>query len=115
MQRRCLFLLMAATLAGLLTAPGCSQKRKAKISKTMASWVGHHQSELLASWGAPSREASDGKGGKILVYEYDRSRRTTGRVDAYGNFSAQDHSYVARREFFVAKDGKIYRWKWQGW
>jgi hypothetical protein len=40
----------------------------AQISNAMASWVGHHQSELIASWGPPQHVSIDGKSGAVLIY-----------------------------------------------
>lgn len=89
---------------------GCSQK----VNEVMNSWVGRQHSELVAVWGAPTREMSDGGEGKILVYEYPRNRGMHGNVDAHGNFYARSRSYTATREFFVDSGGRIYRWRWSG-
>jgi len=39
-------LILFLSIASLLLS-GCASN----INKTMQSWVGHHQSELIASWG----------------------------------------------------------------
>ena len=78
-----------------LALAGCASR----TSKTMASWVGHDYSELVMSWGAPHREAPDGKGGRIIVYEYRDFQRGT--------------SFTYTREFFIDDDDKVYSWRWQ--
>lgn len=89
-------------------------------SKVMDSWVGHHQSELIASWGPPTRTADDGKGGTILIYEYYRDLgQKEGRayVDYRGNIRYTDpkqRGYTAVRMFYVDENGIIYYWRRQG-
>jgi protein involved in sex pheromone biosynthesis len=41
------------------------------------SWMGSHKSELIRSWGPPTRIQSDGEGGEILIYE---SAQTSGYI-----------------------------------
>jgi len=90
------------------------------INKTMDSWVGRHQSELIASWGPPNRVADDGKGGRILIYgSYVDLGQTPGRgdVDYFGNITytaPQQRGYTRTRMFYVDSDGYIYSWRWQG-
>ena len=54
----------------------------------MDSWMNSHQSDLIASWGPPTRTTSDGKGGSILIYEkYVDLGQSPGKaqVDIFGN------------------------------
>jgi hypothetical protein len=53
--------------------PGC-----ASINKTMQSWVGNHQSDLIANWGPPQQVMDDGRGGKIFIYFTTRSFTSPG-------------------------------------
>ncbi|SRR6266508_5471973 len=90
----------------LVTLGGC-----ASVDSMMASWMGHHQSELIASWGPPQRTASDGAGGTVLIYlEYRSQVGRTGSV--LGALTAGGS--VAERMFYVNADGIIYRWRWRG-
>jgi len=99
----------------ILTSLGC-----ASTSKNMASWVGHHQSELIASWGPPTRISSDGKGGSILIYEeYVNLGQTPGRatVDYWGNITytnPKQQGYIRTRMYYINEEGYIYSWRWQG-
>lgn len=98
----------------ILVVAGCVSP-----SKTMQSWVGHHQSELIASWGPPQSTASDGAGGTILIYgSYVNLGQQPGQVyGSYGNYyytAPQQRGYQRTRMFYVNSSGIIYRWRWQG-
>lgn len=95
---------------------GCASK----INETMQSWVGHHQADLIASWGPPNQRASDGKGGEILIYisQVDMGQ-TPGRAttDYFGNVTytaPTQNSYQRTRMFYIDQDGYIYHWRWKG-
>ncbi len=108
---------IAALGAMILTlcVSGCTSP-----SKVMQSWVGSHQSDLIASWGPPNRTASDGKGGTILIYEqYVNLGQTPGHAttDYFGNITytaPQQQGYQRSRMLWVDENGVIYRWKWKG-
>jgi hypothetical protein len=95
----------------LTTTVGC-----ASVNSQMQSWVGHHQAELIASWGPPARTAADGNGGTILIYyQYRDFGQTRGKVYSDGSYTApRENGYVAQRMFYVNPDGVIYSWRWQG-
>ena len=65
-------------------------------SAVMKSWVGHHESELLAKWGAPDSvmQLEDGK--KIYTWK---------RV-----WSDQNGVHQGRQTFTIDTDGKITHW-----
>ena len=96
-------------------ATGCTSP-----STVMQAWVGHHQGDLIQSWGPPTRTTSDGRGGEILVYEYDRNMgqipgRAVRNYDGSVSYtSPQSNGYVASRMFWVNKEGIIYTWQWKG-
>lgn len=96
------------------------KEREASVTELMNSWLGSHQSDLIASWGPPKRTASDGKGGTILIYEeYVDLGQTSGRayVDYWGNITytnPQQRGYTRTRMFYVNERGYIYNWRWQG-
>ena len=96
---------------------GCSTGEE--ISKAMNSWVGSHYSDMMLKWGPPTYSTSDGKGGQILVYQYDRNG---GSIPGYATkigktifyTAPQNISYTAERMFWVNADGIIYSWRWKG-
>lgn len=120
---------MLFALCVLLAAAGC-----ANVRAVMDSWVGHHQSELILSWGPPQAVYSDGKDGTILVYSQERTWTTPGRADTrggptvvYGNRNIarswratttytppRTHSYTVSRMFYVDPEGRIYAWRCKG-
>ena len=85
----------------------------------MASWVGHYESELIASWGKPTKITSDKKGGRIVVYESlkgiwgDTKDKHIVGGSHYPTGKRQE-GYAATRTFFVDEEGIIYGWKWSG-
>src|SRR2546425_642135 len=107
-------LLLALTV--ILAGGGCVSG----INNAMQSWVGHHQSDLIASWGPPQSTASDGKRGTILIYRrYVTLGQAPGQVTAtgYGNYNytaPQQNGYEQSRMFYVDSNGIIYSWRWQG-
>ena len=117
---------MLLTIAVLV---GCTS-----LNETMESWVGHHRSDLIASWGPPQQVMDDGQGGEIFVYTTARSFTTpgtstttvAGSAYGYGNTTygtatgqtiynpPQTTSYNAHRMFWIDQSGRIYRWSWKG-
>ena len=99
----------------LLVLFGC-----ASPGKVMDSWMGSHQSDLFLSWGPPTQTASDGAGGTIVTYQYDRNMgqipgRAVRNPDGSVSYTApQNSGYVATRMFWVYASGIIYNWRWQG-
>lgn len=105
---------MKRLLCALLILSGCLP------TKALNSWLGHHKSELIRTWGPPTRTASDGAGGEILIYEQGVY---TGQVPGqmYGNgyggtsYTAPVQTgYNRVRMFYCDKDGKVYMWKAKG-
>jgi hypothetical protein len=100
-------------IVGLMS--GC-----ATVNKDMASWVGHHYSELFDKWSPPTCTSPDGRGGQILIYEYDRKfgqipGHAERNVDGSVTYIAPTQmGYVATRMFWVDASGLIYNWRWQG-
>lgn len=86
---------------------GCTSTKKLQEQnkQVMDSWMGHHKSELIQSWGPPSRYESDGKGGEILIYE---QKVTRGAV-IYGTY--QERTTYPYKMFYADKDGKLYYWR----
>lgn len=92
----------------------------ASVSKTMDSWVGSHQSQLIQSWGPPNQVVSDGAGGSVLIYSsYVNLGQTPGTINQWGyttTYTApQNRGYERTRMFYVDSKGIIYSWRWQGY
>lgn len=84
----------------------------ARLNKKMDSWLGHHYSELIDSWGAPDQQMDDGRGGRILVYakasSYSVPLKNAYNGQYIGTYTNQN---VSKRMFWVDADGVIYKWK----
>jgi len=108
------FLTLLLTVA---LAIGIRESRITKVKETdeiMKSWIGYHQSELIASWGPPEKITIDGKGGSVLDYSYHKDLGSTAYKDPWGNVHIRPRGYKATRYFYVNSDGIIYKVKWQG-
>ena len=123
--------LLGASIGCLAWALDAQSK---SITKAMKSWLGHHYTEVMATWGPPSVVYRDGRGGLILVYLYERRWTTqgyqwttvTGDVYSYGDWTSlyasartyyvppQTYGYTAWRMFFVNSQGVVYKVSWQG-
>ena len=114
-----LFLLLLSSLL-LVSCTSSITKKRIAITEALDSWKGHHQSELIALWGPPTKTYPDGKGGIILIYEYYRDLgQTPGRAytDAWGNVKytyPKNRGYTANRMFYINENGVIYSYRWQG-
>lgn len=70
--------------------------------KVMDSWLGATKQQLIMSWGPPTKSASDGGNGEILVYSKQ------GYIPASQYMVAQ--SYWDNKYFYINSSGKIYHW-----
>lgn len=115
MARRSRFLVVLLVLVGLHAC--------ASAQSVMNSWLGHHQSDLIRSWGPPSSVASDGAGGTILIYIVAPSPAVTAPAQIALNDPNQPEwvKQTARanlqanrpmqRMMYVRADGTIYFWR----
>lgn len=101
-------------IIGLALLIGLVTHLRDRRTEIMASWVGHHQSELIASWGPPNRIMPDGKGGTVLDYSHYKDLGQRGYIDRRGNIYTYPRGYQATRLFYVDSDGIIYNFKWKG-
>jgi hypothetical protein len=84
-----------------------NKHQKKKYEAAVRSWIGYHKSELIKSWGAPTRVTTDGLDGEILVYEnlqIDISQSVGGK---YTNPTTHASSTTKYENFYVDKEGKI--------
>jgi len=105
------FIYLVALFISLGLFPGCKSEEQTQKERTeetrriMDSWMGHHKSELIRSWGPPTRYDSDGQGGQILIYEYTRTVGAT----IYGSYLQR--TFVDYKEMFANGDGYLYYWR----
>ncbi|MBM3328769.1 MAG: hypothetical protein FJY67_04730 [Calditrichaeota bacterium] len=88
----------------------------------MDSWMGAHESEVIAAWGPPDRIAEDGKGGKILIYEQieQRASPSSGKatIRTYDDKAVIDFQeehgaikvYRRAHMFYLNEYGYVYYW-----
>ena len=82
----------------------------------MQTWIGHHYSEMIQSWGAYTRMIEDGSGGYIYIWETHSTSAIYTSPITIGDYT----SYMTQggdvslnyRDVFVNKDGTIVRIKW---
>lgn len=100
--QRCSSLLFAALL---LSAVSCTTPRYVSRQSDMElTWIGRSHSDIVRTFGAPSREVSDGAKGVILVYE---EFYTDYQTDQWGTSSiGREHRNFT--EFFLNEDGLCY-------
>lgn len=83
--------------------------------KAMDTWIGGTKQNLIMSQGYPSKTASDGGSGEILVYAnhvyIPPSNSTFYTNDGVGHTSYNaGANYWHYRMFFCDANGKIYHW-----
>jgi len=77
-----------AALAALAFS-SCSNVKYVSVEPfANAYWVGRTHAEIVQTYGAPTRETSDGQSGKILIYEETKTTVNTYSTDTpvYGGF-----------------------------
>ncbi|MBQ5528872.1 MAG: hypothetical protein IIT99_00320 [Bacteroidales bacterium] len=100
-MKRYLFLLLFAAV--LLSAASCTTPRYVSRQSDMElTWIGRPHSDIVRTFGAPSREVSDGAKGVILVYE---EFYTDYETDQWGSIGREHRNYT---EFFLNEDGLCY-------
>jgi hypothetical protein len=74
-------------------------------------WMGHPEAQIITTLGPPTRETTDGKGGHILVWEFERSgpRFCLGGCPP----GTPPSRWLAVRHAYIGPDGLIYRTYWQ--
>lgn len=92
---------------GLLSAVSCSVPRYVSVEPDLQDeWIFRSHAEIVRSFGAPSREVSDGADGQILVYE---DFYTTHETDEFmGDYTTTSQEFRNFKEFYLNKDGICY-------
>ena len=102
-MKRYIILLAAA----LLCAVSCSVPRYISSEPGLQDeWILRSHAEIVRSFGAPSREVSDGADGQILVYE---DYYTTHDTDEFmGDYTTTSQEFRNFKEFYINKEGICY-------
>ena len=107
-----ILLIAAAVLSGCLPD---------QINKTMKSWMGHSETELVGNWGPPTNTYIVDSSTKILSWYYTRDgTQVAGSAwtDSYGvvHYTAPQNvgGYTAKRTFTIT-NGTIVSWSWEGY
>ncbi len=84
--------------------------------RELRSWLGRHESDLMASWGAPARIETDGNGGRVLVYSVGDTRPEES-VNVHPpadtlRTRVEPRPSDEERRFWVSREGFIYAWRW---
>lgn len=80
----------------------------------MDSWLGHTKQELIMTWGPPSRVASDGAGGEIVVFaKQGYMPPTTFYDNTGGSTTSNSLTFWDYKMFWIDTQGKIYHWMTQ--
>jgi hypothetical protein len=93
MKRKLLFFTL------ILVITSCTSTKKA-----MDSWLGASKQQLFMKWGPPTKTASDGGSGEILVYS------TQGYNPGIPGYGVAPTAYWDNKYFYVNSEGKIYYW-----
>jgi len=99
---------------GLVVLIGIVIALRDRRTEIMASWIGKHQSELIAEWGPPNKIMPDGKGGTVLDYSYYKDLGENIYINRRGYGYTSPRGYTAKRYFYVDSNGIIYNFKWKG-
>jgi len=83
--------IISLSLAAMAALALCSCSNTVYVSlepNANAYWCGKTHAEVVQTYGAPTRETSDGQGGKILIYEETKTTVNTYSTDTpvYGGF-----------------------------
>lgn len=101
----CLFCCLLLCLSSCTTTRYVSQEPEWKSLS-----VGMSHASIVSALGAPDRETTDGRGGKILIYE-DYSQTTRGYQANYGYFSVPTSTTTLNTsylQFFIGSDNICY-------
>lgn len=79
---------LALAAVAVLALCSCSNKVYVSLEPIANQyWNGRTHAEIVQTYGAPNREASDGQDGKILIYEETKTTvNTTTDTPMYGGF-----------------------------
>ena len=102
--------------AMFLCLSSCSILRSGLQAPDTSYWYGKSRNAIMMSFGVPDREASDGAGGVVLVYEdistvtSKNGKKEKDYVTDEPVYKSSESTYQVRRfvEFFLDVDGSCY-------
>jgi hypothetical protein len=99
----------ALVVAVALFLGGC-----ATMDAKVKSWIGHHQSEVIRSWGVPTRVFPDGRGGAILMYDgcHQNEGHAWRNSDGSISYTDPERRCSTHTRFFADDEGRIYDADW---
>ena len=108
MRRRLAAVFTLVLAAAVATVMGCASTR-------MTDWTGHHIDEVIKEFGSPTRVVPTADGGKMYVWERERSIAEPTWSDGPGapTVSSNVRRYTATKTFFVRPDGIVASWNFQ--
>src|SRR5690349_15034374 len=103
-SKYCIVALLA--FAFFLVSCGPSrQERHDELEKSLKSWVGKSETELVAKWGPPSNTYRLSDGSKELTYTY---------VHRYYGWYGYPGGYRTERGFTINPSGTVIAYRWEG-
>jgi hypothetical protein len=105
MRRRLAPVLTLVVAVAVLTSVGCA-------SAKATDWTGHHIDEVIKEFGSPTRVVSTPDGGKMYVWELQRSvsEPSWGSGPGAPTVSSNVRRYTATKTFWVRPDGIVASW-----
>jgi hypothetical protein len=97
----------------------CSSFDTVEFESRLNTWLNHDKTELIKSWGPPSRIESDMNGGQIFIYDNSAEGQTGGLI--YTNPKTGLTTYTTPQKYtkylttmmYVNQSGKIYHWRYE--
>ena len=115
METREILLLTAFVITGFVLFIVFLRKiMRDKVEKKMRAMVDCHKNELLEEWGPPTSVFPFDNGKEI--WSYNRIKQTnSGQAQMSSDSSAVDppQNYTVKREFFIDKNGIVYKYRWE--
>ena len=94
-------------LAVVLSVTSCTTARFVSSQpRYQSEWVGKSHADIVRTFGAPTREVSDGDNGLILVYESFYS--TYDSDEFMGDYTTTVKEHRNFKEFYLDPDGNCY-------
>jgi len=118
MKNRIQFLFLLAFSISLLSCSASYHFDKEKFEQGLNTWLNSDKTELIKSWGPPSRVESDMNGGQIYIYEKSVDEQTSGYIYTNPKYglttykTPQDYSYYMIKMMYINSSGKIYHWRY---
>ena len=105
MTRRHPVTLASIVVVGVLLVAGCASTKP-------TDWTGHHIDEVIKKFGSPTRVVPTADGGKMYVWELQRSMPSPSWGSGPGGptVSTQANRYTATKTFWVRPDGIVASW-----